>query len=83
MKVGIVESTIGEIQLRGENIQELSLKHAKMTTSTLTREVGRLEKILSTLENYQQGQIDSLKKTVQLLEMAQEGSSDFKPNILA
>ena len=42
----------------------MSLKHARITSETVDREVGRLEKIVGTLEGYQQKQLDEMKKTL-------------------
>ena len=50
----LLEQTLSDIVQRSEQVQEMSLKHARLTSETVDREVGRLEKIVGTLEGYQQ-----------------------------
>jgi len=45
-----VEQSIEEVMQRSEQVQENSLKHARVTNETMNKEVNRLEKIVSTLE---------------------------------
>ena len=47
---------------RSETVEELGLKHARVTNETMNKEVNRLEKIVATLEDYQQKQLDEIKR---------------------
>lgn len=52
-----------------------------MTSSALNKENKRIEKIISTLENYHQQQIDSLKRSVITLTQNQEKWSDHHAKV--
>lgn len=63
-RIVLLETTIEDIVLRGEQVQEMSLKHARLTSETVEREISRLEKVVGTLETYQGKQLDEMKKTL-------------------
>ena len=44
-----------------DTIQEHSIKHARLTNETLTKEVSRIEKIMSTLEQFTKHQMNDLQ----------------------
>jgi len=44
-----------------DTLQEQAIKHARMTNVTLTKEVTRIEKIMSTLEQFAKSQISDLQ----------------------
>ena len=43
-----------------DTLQEQSIKHARMTNDTLTKEVTRIEKVMSTLEQFTKHQVTDL-----------------------
>lgn len=47
-----LEATLKDMVSSVDTIQEQSLKHARQTNETLTKEVTRVEKVMSTLEQF-------------------------------
>ena len=58
----MMEQNIEEVMQRSETVQEMGLKHARVTNETMNKEINRLEKIVATLEDYQQKQLDDIKR---------------------
>ena len=53
LRINLVEQNIEEVMQRSETVQEMGLKHARVTNETMNKEINRLEKIVATLEDYQ------------------------------
>jgi hypothetical protein len=51
-KQSILESTLSDLVMKMDTLQEQSLKHARMTNESLSKEVTRIEKVMSTLESF-------------------------------
>lgn len=51
-KQSILESTLSDLVTKMDTLQEQSLKHARMTNESLSKEVTRIEKVMSTLESF-------------------------------
>ena len=51
-KQSILESTFSDLVMKMDTLQEQSLKHARMTNESLSKEVTRIEKVMSTLESF-------------------------------
>ena len=47
-----------------DTLQEQSLKHARMTNETVAKEVTRIEKIMSTLEQFTKQQTSDLRNEI-------------------
>lgn len=47
-----------------DTLQEQSLKHARMTNETLSKEVTRIEKVMSTIEGFTKMQVSDLRKEI-------------------
>ena len=62
VRINIIEQNMEEILQRSDTVEELGLKHARVTNETMNKEVNRLEKIVATLEDYQQKQLDEIKR---------------------
>ena len=67
-----LEATLKDQVTKMDTLQEQSIKHARLTNDTLTKEVTRIEKVMSTMEQYMkhqvsdlQGQINSLTQDTQ------------------
>ena len=55
-----------------DTLQEQSLKHARMINETLSKEVTRIEKIMSTLEGFTKMQVSDLRKEITLVKQETE-----------
>jgi len=62
LRINLIEQNIEEVMQRSETVQEMGLKHARVTNETMNKEINRLEKIVATLEDYQQKQLDDIKR---------------------
>ena len=71
-RLNAAETAISEV--RGETTSTLtqSLSFARSTTDTINKEVNRLERVVGTLESYQQQQLDKMKKDISNLTQSQE-----------
>jgi len=45
-----MDINVGDVLKKVDTIQENALKHARMTNTTVSKEVNRMEKVISTLE---------------------------------
>lgn len=52
-----------EISTKADTIQDEVIKHSRMTSETLQKEVIRNEKIISTLETFVRSQLQELKSS--------------------
>ena len=52
LRQNMLEQNIEDVMHRSESVQEMSLKHARVSNETMNKEINRLEKIVSTLEEY-------------------------------
>lgn len=71
-KQSILEGTLSDLVMKMDTLQEQSLKHARMINETLSKEVTRIEKIMSTLEGFTKMQVSDLRKEITLVKQETE-----------
>ena len=63
-KQQFLELTLTDLVSKMDTLQEQSIKHARMTNETLAKEVTRIEKVMSTLEQFTKHQVTELKNEI-------------------
>ena len=63
-KQAILEGTLSDLVMKMDTLQEQSIKHARLTNDTVAREITRVEKVMSTLEQFSKMQISDLRKEI-------------------
>lgn len=63
-KQAILEGTLSDLVMKMDTLQESSIKHARMTNDTVAKEITRVEKVMSTLEQFSKMQVSELRKDI-------------------